>query len=793
VITLVGQVTGRAMVRPVRLGMVFEPSLEILRQAVEQATLLWGGKYQPFFKPNDLEQFPRMAAGLGVDVLWALDRASASDQAAELIGYRWRGRNEWGPLGAARNFISSRLLGPERLLDSTVHDNWVLPRWESGDPLDDVFRIWFGSYGASDQGINLERDFAARSTMIHIDPEAPLPADAFSWVTPILATGNAIEYTGTSPGAGFMVVNTSDPTDLMALWNLRAYGAKVFPWPEGQEGRVIPAAKVWLQHLLDVGELSRWQSGDGKPLGPRIYIWLMGDLRGPSPSPAEPPSPLKPPKSLAGFLAGAGVTPMTYPSESVHEFAYGWQGDHPFVTNFSHNFSQPIEPDERTINIPVPKIEGASEPRERPRGDIMAIQLEINSATGERPDWTFSIPNVRKLASLLADYDGALLHFDRPTADGRALSISSSEQTVPISAVPSIVIFNKLIEAGGWSGLQTPGGVFLTRLIERLGGLVSTIANQPGARAGLIDAARSQRGRPSGAIVQYIRKYQGSWPSPFVSSELRSNYPGQVFRYLLAKGILRPVFPVACPHCTTSTAVRPEDLATQMKCEMCLQDFPLGLALGISGSRSHDWLYQLAGHIDQRRLSEALPVMATLQMLASYRYLSPSIVPCVLGWTVRGPGLDCEVDIAVVAEERGLPIVIVGEAKHHLDSIDANDLNNLRRIQDHIREIGVECFILTAILRDLRQEEIDALRDFASRPPRNLPFRSSIEPVLPIVLTEKDLSVTQLDEQHPMRWAPSEGMVGLAKESCRRNLGMLSLDNAWDNGEFYFRPRWPQP
>jgi hypothetical protein len=132
----------------------------------------------------------------------------------------------------------------------------------------------------------------------------------------------------------------------------------------------------------------------------------------------------------------------------------------------------------------------------------------------------------------------------------------------------------------------------------------------------------------------------------------------------------------------------------------------------------------------------------------------------------------------------------VGEAKHHLDSIDTNDLSNLKRIQNYIRETGVECFILAAVLRDLRQEEIDVMREFANRPPNTLPFRSSIEPVLPIVLTEQDLSATHLAEQHPMRWAPGDGVVGLAKESCRRNLGMITLENAFESGEFYFRPRW---
>jgi hypothetical protein len=42
------------MVRPVRIGLVFEPSAEMLRFAVEQATLLWGGQYQPIFQPDDI-------------------------------------------------------------------------------------------------------------------------------------------------------------------------------------------------------------------------------------------------------------------------------------------------------------------------------------------------------------------------------------------------------------------------------------------------------------------------------------------------------------------------------------------------------------------------------------------------------------------------------------------------------------------------------------------------------------------------------------------------------------------
>jgi hypothetical protein len=333
--------------------------------------------------------------------------------------------------------------------------------------------------------------------------------------------------------------------------------------------------------------------------------------------------------------------------------------------------------------------------------------------------------------------------------------------------------------------------VFVTRFIERLGGPGSTVANQPGARAALLEVARSERGLPSGAIVHSIKRWKGSWPETLAGDA--DGYPAAVFQFLLRQAILRPVLPVACPYCTSSVAFRPEELGTQMKCEMCLREFPLGLALGMKANGRNDWLYQVAGHVAHERLSEALPVMAALQVLCSRRYYRESAVPYVLGWAVKGPGLDCEVDIAAVLDYRGMPAVIVGEVKSWQDSIDVNDLNNLRRIQQHIRGQGVECFILAAVMRELRDDETSALRDFAQHPPCTLPAESAIEPVLPIVLTERNLSATRFGRDHPNHWSPADGVVGLAKESCRQNLGMTGLEPDMDGEDFYFRPQWLSP
>ena len=200
------------------------------------------------------------------------------------------------------------------------------------------------------------------------------------------------------------------------------------------------------------------------------------------------------------------------------------------------------------------------------------------------------------------------------------------------------------------------------------------------------------------------RRLCRDWPisrrmaRPFRVGHAALNSHIGVFYYLLRQRLLRPVLPVTCPHCTTTTAMTPEQLITDMRCEMCLDEFPIGYALGQHAR--NDWHYQLAGHVGVERLSETLPIMAALHLLVT-RGRSAGTAPYVLGWKLDGPSIDCEVDLAVVVEQRGVPIVIIGEAKSYRDSIDDNDVANLVRIQERFRSIGVECFVLVAVMRDL--------------------------------------------------------------------------------------------
>jgi hypothetical protein len=60
------------------------------------------------------------------------------------------------------------------------------------------------------------------------------------------------------------------------------------------------------------------------------------------------------------------------------------------------------------------------------------------------------------------------------------------------------------------------------------------------------------------------------------------------------------------------------------------------------------------------------------------------------------------------------------------------------------------------------------------------------------VLTKRNLSAEGFGdrEDHPSHWSPADGVLGLARESCRANLGMSGLEPDPDSEDFRFRPLW---
>jgi hypothetical protein len=61
-----------------------------------------------------------------------------------------------------------------------------------------------------------------------------------------------------------------------------------------------------------------------------------------------------------------------------------------------------------------------------------------------------------------------------------------------------------------------------------------------------------------------------------------------------------------------------------------------------------------------------------------------------------------------------------------------------------------------------------------------------VDPVLPIVLARRQLSAPPHHDDHPIKWSePGRGLVTVAIESCRANVGLLKVELSQQD-----RDRW---
>ncbi|MET9648713.1 hypothetical protein ABZZ44_00260 [Streptomyces sp. NPDC006460] len=420
----------------------------------------------------------------------------------------------------------------------------------------------------------------------------------------------------------------------------------------------------------------------------------------------------------------------------------------------------------------------------------MAAQVEILEETGFPPEATFCVPNSRPLAPLLATLGGNWPEpFHRPTHNGRVVGVDRDAEHLRVNLVSTFDVFRTILEGDGWSCGRSESGRFTTRIIELLGGANSTAGNQPAIRWVLDEAARSPHGHPISRLIETARRNQGTW----AARSFDSNYPKNAVYYLLSKKLLRPLLPIRCPACATTSHLPPEELATEVKCAMCERTSPLGWILGLSGKNA-DWHYRPASALTASRLAETMPIMASLNVLRSLLSGFTGSTGAQLGLTIsEGKSWACEIDVALFASERGAPLVIIGEVKSYRDSITTTDLKNLAKVQQHLRSRGIECLVLVATLRKkFEADELEALRSFAENSPPDSVFNfGQVRPVLPIALTSESLSTPPFSEGHPTHWdRPTLEVLGLAEASCKRNLGLSRVEIDWTPQEIGWTFSW---
>lgn len=756
-----GRVSGQVMMRPVRMGLLFGAKPASLQRAVEWATSTWGGIYSLLLDPTNGEEVLRRAGGFGVDALYPVDEDARSEALSHMPGYQWHGRGEWSPYAAPKEHMSARLLAPDwlpaRLAEGVTP---FVPHWSVEDQLADLFAVWFGRFASDEFGQRLASTIEGRGSRVEIPlgEELALPEG----LSPVMLTAQEIEYTGQNGFCGFAVVDPHNATQLRELWNLRASGGDVFPWPTTNAHRLEPLARVWVEGQRNAGKLQSWRRGDGTDLPPHLSVAL-------------PAAGLTVPDELATLLRDCEITP--FPEGYVAP--PGWTGSHPLTTSFERSFSVEVPATDSSVRFPLPDFVPALRRDPIAGSMVVGVQIEIFHEQGLGSTRWATLPNVRALAKLLP-IDAVRELVRRPVSGGRASALQVSSEECRLDIIPAMSAVAALFEGTGWECSQSDPGRFAVRLGDVFGGPGSVIANQPAVRATLTAAVRSPTGKTTQQLFSIAKRERGAGPLRLRATRTVADYSQEVVDFLTYRKLLQPYLAVRCPECAIVMTMRCDDLDVALSCSMCSAEFPLAYALAQPQARPI-WKFRLPHDIGEDRLLEALALLATASAVGTdgvfaasslYQFGVELKTPRLKG---QSQGWECEVDVLMVIHDGGVPEIIVGEVKNQ-GNFEQDDLDKLLTVQGRLLREGFNCYPLFATLREkLRDDEMDALRAACERAPRGLSNR--VVPLFPIVLVGADLSTAPFEDDHPRRWKENLGaFTNLSTQSCARNLGLQSVD-----------------
>jgi LSD1 subclass zinc finger protein len=667
-------ISGSVMLRPARVGLlVAKPSLEDVQAAVVAATSSWGGLYFPIIDLDGSVDLDRELEAWSIDVLWPVTNDGRASVLADRAGFRWAGLSPYGPFDPPRDSLSTRVLDSAWVLDIPGLKVLLPPRPEG--ELAAFFSVWFGRFGPDEDGRTRHDLFASHAEQLDVRDGGSL-VRLVEGATPIDVTGLEVTYQGDRPGTGVVLVDPSNPEDLLRFWNLRASGADVLPWPLDNDQLIEPLARRWIGSVAVSGKLPKLIRGDGTPLSPHLTIWSSAHH-------ADRAGAVE--ALLRDFRLGA------LPG---HEFVGGWTGVHPLTTDFSRSFNIEAGPRATGLAIPLPVLPWPSGRRRGYWPGIVAADVSLFGERGLTRENTPAVPRVRRLAKLLASGGSVLESFRRPNGEGGIYGIQAVEETVQIRLVPALDVLEGLFDQPGWRFSQSEDGQFTDRLADILRNSVTAAASQPAIREVLLQAARrNDAGAPFDALLQTAIRARGSWPDRLTGQTARE-YGRNLLLWLLERKLLRMVLPVTCPSCRSALVLTPDELATEIRCGFCDDAFPLGLPVADAGPRSA-WRYRIAGHVPEPRLRAALPVLAVSSVLATLSR-GVNVQPQAMGAKITSADREAEFDIAAVVDAFS-PAVVLSEIKSH-NPIDENDIDNLTWAQNHLRDNKVECHILVTTL-----------------------------------------------------------------------------------------------
>jgi hypothetical protein len=749
-----GRISGRVELRPIRLGLVVAPgSADSLNQAIRVASVCWGGCTFPIFNGGDDQaRVRRLAVLLGVDALVACDDDARSHELAAMDGFSWMGYGnpvdfaEYGDRLIDVATVLSGMQGEPRR--ETVPS---LVTWDASEDLDLVRAVLYGRIDdASDYERSIRAALSDSLLTAHLEVDALAPSNESIFMGPLALGMWAVQHRATHRDSGIAVIDPRSPRDLTILWNLRATGNVVLPWPVPDDERVATFTRSRLPAL----PRTTWgQEGE------EFTTIFTADRNIPS--------------ELSDLLKADGRGRVHLSSPDLEQQAHLGSA---IGTGFANYFEVPTDRDPRgglTARLPLPRTGMTREPDVQHGRQYAAARVEVHSERdiGERV--SFRAPAVRQLAKELRGAVSVNSPVVRGVGEGVIVGCTiSGEYDLTVGALDSIGLIRRLLATAGFQAKVSDAGRWTARIVDMLGGAGSTLAAQPSIRE-VLDLASREGGANPEELHNAARRLSGKWERRAVLWLRTTPYHRWVVGVLAGQRLIEAHLTYTCGACGLLQRLAPEQVQPTLTCNDCDNETPLSLQVVI-GAR---WRLKTRRLLTSKRLRSALPIAASLSLLGQVQRRGDSAnLHYSLGLDLERDSMKFEIDYAVLLQDERGAALIVGESKARND-FDDGDISNLETVQEAVRAVGVECFIAVSNSKtSLTPREVARLRQSASRFLFGLNEgrgRGSFVN-LPLVLTKSALTVPEMDDAHPLtvighhRSAVDE----LARWSAERELGL---------------------
>lgn len=597
----------------------------------------------------------------------------------------------------------------------SIFGSIVRPIWSPADPLASLFCVLLGRYPeVVEIGIDYPRRVRAALEMPDrtIAEDEGLSPDFLRSATPLAFTGVDLSQRRDRSGwlhPGVIFGAAADFDDLPLLWNLQAAGASVCFYDRTQESRLKPFVEAFLALVRE--DTTREPS--------RVNFWSRAT--------DGPPTQWSPDFDVTGIRPclcrgyddaiwnGGNIRP-TKPQFTM------WHRD--VVPSYIENEDGEVA----TFALP-----------DRPFDDDdpyvlrqhFVVTVDANQYGLPPDDVTFTTPFMPRLNEFYGHnfafgYDKARAEPGSLEQGAIGIIASIGTQRLEIRAIRVHRWIQALFALFGVSVERSEPGLRCSRLIRQLGGVDGCrVFKVRGARE-LIRAYGPDQSFTRSAGEKRIGNFDEA-TKQMRFSEFERLYiqprehggqltPGEVFQYMVARGVFRVGLDFKCPNCELPSWLHLDEVKTISTCAYCGHQFSV-----VAQLKDRDWRYRRSGLFgrDDNQLG-GIPVTLAIQQLSTTLHERLLMYSTAVEFKSTTSIIEkCEADfMAVVA---GAPVtgeapvqILFGEAKTGME-FNADDVRKLGKLADAVPSDLADTFIMFTKTETFTNDEVQLAQTLNSQ------------------------------------------------------------------------------